>query len=386
MAKENLTMTQDIQVKAREVDFVTRFQKNWDHLREIIGIMRPIRKQPGVVLKSKVATVELQSGDVGEGEEIPYSKATVKEIPYKEMDIQKFAKATSIEAIKEYGYDVAVGMTDDALLFELQDKVAGEFYDYLGTGTLTASESNWQRALAMAKGLVINQFKKIHRTATGVVGFANVLDLYDYLGGAEITVQMAFGFQYIKNFMGYDTVFLLSDEEIPRGRVIATPIENIVLYYVDPATSDFARAGLSFTTDGETNLIGFHAQGNYSTAVSECFAIMGMTLFAEYLDAISIVDVSTTAGTIGNLTVTTAAGSTTGTTKPTVTETLGDGNSYKYKLSEGPVEVAMGQSVKTWKAWNGTSDITADAGQFITIVEADSTYKAVKSGSASVAL
>lgn len=77
--------------------------------------------------------------------------------------------------------------------------------------------------------------------------------------------------------MGFSTVFLLSDEEIPRGRVIATPVENIVLYYVDPSTSDFARAGLVYTTDGETNLIGFHVEGNYHTAVSESFAIMGMT-------------------------------------------------------------------------------------------------------------
>ena len=42
---------------------------------------------------------------------------------------------------------------------------------------------------------------------------------------------------------------------------------------------------------GETNLIGFHANGNYSTAVGESFALMGMTLWAEYADAIAIVTV-----------------------------------------------------------------------------------------------
>ena len=52
-AKENITMTTDITVAAREIDFVTRFQRNWDHLRTILGIMRPIRMQPGTVLKSK---------------------------------------------------------------------------------------------------------------------------------------------------------------------------------------------------------------------------------------------------------------------------------------------------------------------------------------------
>ena len=385
-AKENLTKTSDIQSTARVIDFVTRFARNWEHLREILGIMRPIRKEPGAILKSKTASVTLQSGNVGEGEEIPYSKATVIETPYEEMTVEKYAKAVSIEAIKTYGYDVAVGMTDDAFLYELQDNVTRRFYAYLNTGKLASSETTWQRALAMAKGLVINKFKQIHRTVTNVVGFANVLDLYDYLGDANITVQTAFGFQYVQNFMGFSTVFLLSDEEIPRGRVIATPVENIVLYYVDPSTSDFARAGLVYTTDGETNLIGFHVEGNYHTAVSESFAIMGMTLFAEYLDGIAVIDVDSTP-TLGTLTVQSAAGTDSGDTKLTVTPAKETAtNVYKYKTdpSTAPA-VTYGQSVRNWTTWDGVSDITATTGHKITVVEADSTYKAQNAGNATVA-
>lgn len=384
-AKDNLTKSSDIQSTARVIDFVTRFARNWEHLREILGIMRPIRKEPGAILKSKTASVTLQGGTVGEGEEIPYSKATVIETPYEEMTVEKYAKAVSIEAIKTYGYDVAVGMTDDAFLYELQDNVTRRFYAYLNTGKLASSETTWQRALAMSKGLVINKFKQIHRTVTNVVGFANVLDLYDYLGDANITVQTAFGFQYVQNFMGFSTVFLLSDEEIPRGRVIATPVENIVLYYVDPSTSDFARAGLVYTTDGETNLIGFHVEGNYHTAVSESFAIMGMTLFAEYLDGIAVIDVDSTP-TLGTLTVQSAAGTASGDTKLTVTPIKeSPTNVYKYKTdpSTAPV-VTYGQSVRNWTTWDGVSDITATTGHKITVVEADSTYKAQNAGNATV--
>ena len=384
-AKDNLTKSSDIQSTARVIDFVTRFARNWEHLREILGIMRPIRKEPGAILKSKTASVTLQSGNVGEGEEIPDSKATVIETPYEEMTVEKYAKAVSIEAIKTYGYDVAVGMTDDAFLYELQDNVTRRFYAYLNTGKLASSETTWQRALAMSKGLVINKFKQIHRTVTNVVGFANVLDLYDYLGDANITVQTAFGFQYVQNFMGFSTVFLLSDEEIPRGRVIATPVENIVLYYVDPSTSDFARAGLVYTTDGETNLIGFHVEGNYHTAVSESFAIMGMTLFAEYLDGIAVIDVDSTP-TLGTLTVQSAAGTASGDTKLTVTPIKeSPTNVYKYKTdpSTAPV-VTYGQSVRNWTTWDGVSDITATTGHKITVVEADSTYKAQNAGNATV--
>lgn len=291
-AKDNLIMSADIQVTAREVDFVTRFERNWEHLREILGIMRPIRKQPGAVLKSKYAEGTLESGQVGEGEEIPYSKFQVKEKPYAEMTIEKYAKAVSIEAIKDHGYENAVQMTDDEFLFQLQTDVTGRFYTYLNTGTLTGSEDTFQMALAMAKGKVLNKFKTMHRNVTNVVGFVNVLDVYKYLGAAEITVQNAFGFNYIQNFMGYGTIFLLGDDEIEQGKVIATPVENIVMYYVDPGDSDFSRAGLVYTTGaGETNLIGFHTQGNYNTAVSEAFAIMGLTLFAEYIDGIAVITV-----------------------------------------------------------------------------------------------
>jgi hypothetical protein len=287
MAKENLTKNVDIDITVREIDFVTRFARNWDALREIMGIMRPIKKTAGTKLTSKRAKVVLANGAVGEGEEIPYSHATVEEIEYNTIAIKKYAKAVSIEAIDAKDYNNAVQRTDDEFLNELQSVVMDEFYTYLQTGTLKSTEGSFQMALAMAQGRVIDKWKKMHKGITGIVGFCNVLDAYSYLGAANITVQNQFGMNYIENFLGYNKLFLTS--EIPQGKVIATPVDNIVLYYVDPADSQFARAGLSYTTDGETNLIGFHVQGNYNTAVSESFALMGMTLFAEYLDGISVV-------------------------------------------------------------------------------------------------
>ena len=383
-AKANLIMSNDIQVTAREIDFVTRFERNWRHLRDILGIMRPIKKQPGAVLKSKYAEGTLQSGNVGEGEEIPYSKFTVKEKTYAEMTIEKYAKAVSIEAIKDHGYENAVQMTDDEFLFQLQTNVTERFYNYLKTGTLSFTETTFQMALAMAKGRVENKFKQMHRNVTGVVGFINILDVYEYIGAADITIQNQFGFQYMKDFLGFNTIFLLSDSEIPRGTVIATPVENIVLYYVDPNESDFARAGLVYTVSGETNLIGFHTQGNYHTAVSEAFAIMGLTLFAEYIDAIAVGTINATQ-TLGTLTVNSAAGSESGDTKVTVTPAkISAGNVYKYKVASSETAVDYGQNVKNWSAWDGKSDITAATGQVITVVECDSTYKALSAGHATV--
>lgn len=383
-APNNLIKTTDVTVTAREIDFVQRFTRNWDHLREILGVMRPIRKQPGTVLKSKYAEGTLQSGQVGEGETIPYSHFVVKEKPYAEITVEKYAKAVSLEAIKDHGYENAVQMTDDEFLFQLQSEVTSRFYAYLNTGTLASSETTYQMALAMAKGRVENKFKEMHRTATQVVGFANILDVYEYIGTANITVQNQFGFNYVKGFMGYGTLFLLSEAEIVRGRVIATPVENINLYYVDPGDGDFSRANLVYTTDGETSLIGFHTEGKYDNATSVAYAIMGMTLFAEYLDAIAVIDVDATPS-LGTLTVTSAAGSATGATKLTVSPAKEKAtNVYKYKAGTTAPAVTYGQNLRTWSTWDGESDLTIATGQKVTVAECDSTYKALNAGNATV--
>ena len=291
MAKQNLTMQANITATVREIDFVTRFQKNWDSLREIMGIMRPIRKTPGTQLVSYTASVNLESGAVGEGEEIPYSLATVEPVAYQDITLEKYAKAVSIEAVNKYGAAIAVQKTDDAFLTELQTNVLTRFYTFLQTGTLTGSEDTFQMGFAMAIGKVKNKWKEMRKDITEVVAFVNVLDAYKYLGAANITVQSQFGMDYIENFMGARRVFLTS--EVPSGKIIATPVENIDLYYVDPSDSDFAQLGLVYRTAGETRLIGFHVNGNYNTAVGEVFALMGLTLWAEYLDGIAVITIPT---------------------------------------------------------------------------------------------
>lgn len=276
-------------VHAREVDFVTRFGDNWDALRNILGIMRPIKKAPGTALVSYTAEVTLEDGNVAPGAVIPYSKSKVVEVAHGDVTIKKYSKAVTVEDVNKYGAEKAIEKTDDAFLAELQGEVLTSFYSFLNTGSLTDEANTWKMALAKAQGKVINKFASMKKTVTSIVGFANILDAYDYLGNAEITVQTAFGLTYVKNFLGYSTLFLLPETEIARGKVIATPVENIDLYYIDPSDSEFARLGLEYTTQGETNLIGFHAQGNYSTAVGESYALMGMTLWAEYLDGIAVI-------------------------------------------------------------------------------------------------
>lgn len=277
-------------ITARELDFVTRFGQNWDALREVLGIARPIKKQAGTTLKSYIASVDLEDGDVEPGNVIPYSKATVQQVGYADLSLQKYAKAVPVEDVDKYGVEVAVEKTDDAFLNELQTVVMDDFYDELtdDTHALTGAYSTFQMAVSMAIGKVKDKFKKMHKNISSVVVFVNTLDLYAYLGDASITVQNLFGLDYIKNFLGADTMIISS--EIAQGKVVAVPSDNLVLYHVDPST-EFARLGLVYTTDGVTNLIGFHAQGNYGTAVGESFALMGMKLWFEYADGVAIVEI-----------------------------------------------------------------------------------------------
>ena len=78
-APDGMTGEAQIQVRAREIDFVTSFGKNLQALLDILGITRMIRKENGSELKNKTVKGTLKSGEVGEGEEIPMSKYTVEE-------------------------------------------------------------------------------------------------------------------------------------------------------------------------------------------------------------------------------------------------------------------------------------------------------------------
>lgn len=277
-------------VTAREKDFVTRFTNNWKALQEILGIMRPVKKEAGTKLVSYTASVALESGDVDPGCVIPYSKATVAEAGKADLKIEKYAKAVPVEDVDKYGADVAVSKTDDAFLNELQGTVLDRFYTRLtdATSAMTGTEGSFQMAVAIAMGKVIDKFKKMRKDVSSIVVFVNTMDVYKYLGAAELTVQNAFGIQYVKDFMGAQSMIISS--EIEEGTVIAIPSENLVLYYVDPS-QEFQRLGLNYTVEGETNLIGFHAQGNYGTAVGESFALMGMELWAEYADGVAIIEI-----------------------------------------------------------------------------------------------
>ena len=279
-------------VAAREIDFVNRFGLNIEAFRNVVGISRPIRKQNGTRLASYIADVTLESGSVDPGCVIPYSKTSITEVLHADVSVEKYAKAVTIEEVKDYGAEVAIRKSDDAFLVKLMKTVTTPFYTALldDTSALTGSYSTFQMAVAMAIGAVKNKFQSLDKDITDVVVFVNTLDAYAYLGGTTPGLATVMGMEYLQNFLGAKVMFL--SDRIPSGKVVAVPVENLVMYYVDPSDSDYAALGLEYRTDGETNLIGFHAQGNYSTAVGESYALLGLTLWFEIADGIAINTIS----------------------------------------------------------------------------------------------
>ena len=288
-----VTMTTDFTVEARRADFVTAFAQNWNALREIMGVSRPIKKQPGTVLKSYKATLTLEDGKVAEGAKIPLSKAKVVEVAHADLTIEKYGKAITIEDVDKYGAEVAIEMTDEAFRNELLGKILSEFYEFALTGTLKPEgATDFQMGVALAIGAVKNKFKSMRKDATRVTVYVNTMDAYRYLGAAELTVQNAFGVDYVKNFLGAETMVFAGDDDIPSGTIVAIPQSNMVDYYADPSDSAYAKMGLKYTVDSDVPMLGFAIEGDYSTATGNNWAIMGHKLWAEYLDAIAVVDIA----------------------------------------------------------------------------------------------
>lgn len=266
-------------VRAREVEFVNIFSENIKKLVEALGVTRKIPKQAGYTLKSYKATGTLVDGKVAEGETIPLSKYQTVAVPYEEITLKKWRKATSAEAIISGGYDQAVQMTTDRMLLDVQKGIRSDFFTFLGTGTGTATGEGFQVALAQAWGQLQVKFED---DSIEAVYFMNPLDVADYLAKAPITLQTAFGMTYVENFLNLGTVIF--DSKVPQKTIYATAKDNIVLYYIPVNGADLGEA-FDFTSD-QTGLIGIHETPDYTNMTASDTVVSGIVLFAERLDGI----------------------------------------------------------------------------------------------------
>ena len=364
MAAENNVITKAQISKVRELDFAQLFGENVKNLIKMLGVTRKIPVTAGTALKVLKTTGTLASGIVAEGDVIPLSQYHTEYETVAEATLNKWRKATTAEAILKGGYDQAVNETDKKMILDIQKGIRTQFITFLATGQATASGTGLQAALANAWGKLQVLFED---DAVQAVYFVNPMDVADYLGSANITVQTAFGLNYVENFMGLGTVILTGS--VPQGAFYATASENIVVYYINVAEANGLGDAFDFTTDGETGMVGIHEDGNYSRMQEETVAISGVTLFAEKLAGVVV-------GTIGNFNDTLV-----------VKAEPAGGKLYEVDVNDMQSNVSFGNGkvTGTLKYLSGSNAITDvwGEGYFLCFNMADSTwtgYTSVKVG------
>ena len=278
-AMDNLTTASDLK-KIREVDFVSQFtHSSLAKLIEVLGVTRKIPMMEGTTMYVYTMSGELaNNGAVDEGAVIPLSEIEQTKTPVGEITLKKWRKAVSAEAIKKSGYQTAVRDTDAKLLSLVQNGVRTDLFSFLNgtiTGATSVTGAGLQKALANAWGELQVLFED--DTAQAVY-FVNPLDVADYLGAANITVQSAFGMNYVEDFLGLGTVIMSS--RITEGTFIATAKENIIMYYLT-MNGDVADA-FGLTSD-ELGYIGI-ASGiqNTERAQIESLVMDGIQFLVEY--------------------------------------------------------------------------------------------------------
>ena len=379
-AETNLITTSQMS-KVREVDFTRRFTGTiLRKLIEALGVTRKIPMIDGTTMYYYTTTGTLQSGSVPEGEIIPLSQYQRNKVAVGEITLKKWRKASTAESILKSGYNEACVETDAKLLLDVQTGIRTDFFNYLkGIDGTVIGASTLQAVLAKTWGQLQVLFEN---DAVQVVHFLHPLTIADYLATANITVQTAFGFNYISDFMGLGTVIMSS--QIPQGQVISTAKENLIMYYV-PVSSE-AMSAFGLTADA-TGYIGIKSgYTNEERAQIESLVMSGIQFLVEYADGVVYGQVDSTP-TLQSITVTSEAGTASGDTKITLSgysPASGESYVYKFGASEAPT-VIYGQKLgSSWKSLTSPAQLTPGANTKITVASIDANGRAQAAGNATV--
>lgn len=378
-AAETNVITTEQMVRAREIDFINRFNENiLAKLNEAMGVTRKIPMTEGTTMYVYKTVGTLQSGQVPEGEIIPLSKYERTKQAVGEMVLNKWRKATTAEAIQKSGYDEAVKETDSKMLKDIQKSIRSDLFNFIDgiDGATVVGASTLQAVIAKTWGELQVLFED---DAVETVHFINPRTIADYLGTANITLQTAFGMTYIEDFLGMGTVIMNS--LIPQGEVISTAKENIIMYYL--TMSGDVASTFKLTTD-ETGFVGMHIDPNFVRAQQESLFMSGIKYLVEYASGVvrGLID---STPTLQSVTVTSdQTGASAGQSHITCSAySLGTGEKYVYKtaVSTAPT-VTYGQKLgSTWTDLPANGIITpTETHTKITVAAIDANGKAQAAG------
>lgn len=278
-AAEGVTTSADLAPEI-SVDFTSRISQNIVELQQLLGITDLIPMSAGTDVKIYKWVVGDLADQVGEAETIGLTKVSRELAGTITLDLDKYRRNTSAEAIQKVGRDMAINQSDEKLVGRVQKEVKKSLYGSLKSGTGTASGANLQKVLANLWAKLQAYYEDMDVTP---VYFVNQQDVADYLGTAQITMQTAFGFTYIENFLGLGTAIV--SPQVTAKHPIATAKENLRGAYV-PMSGDVAQ---TFALIGDvTGLVGMTHSIQTSDATIDTLLMSCVKFFPEYADGVFV--------------------------------------------------------------------------------------------------
>lgn len=266
-----------IQAHAQEINAVAKFQSDLHNLLALLGKEDVQIVAPGTAFKIHKSSGTLSNTAVAEKALIPDSNIAMDDGTVVEISFAKYRNLVSIEKIAKIGYTSAVGGANASLIKQAQAKVRQSIIAATNvTGVGTATAATFKAKLAKGAAYVAKKFEDEVFTP---IHFVNTDDAYDYLGGADITVQNAFGISYIENFMGLGTVIL--DSNVTAGTVYSTACENIDVVAANCTMID----GMEMTAD-ESGLMAVHVSPKYENGAIETVVYSGVTALPVFADRV----------------------------------------------------------------------------------------------------
>ncbi len=278
------TTTADM-APAISVDFTSRISKNIVELQKLLGITDLIPMSAGTDIKIYKWTVDELADQVGEGKTIGLTKVTRTLANTISLALDKYRRNTTAEAIQKVGRNIAINQSDEKLVGKVQKETKKSLYVALKKGSGTVSGTTLQAVLANLWAKLQEYYEDEDVTP---VYFINQQDVADYLGTAQITMQTAFGFTYIENFLGLGTAII--SPQVTAKNPIATAKENMRGAYV-PMSGDVAQT-FALMADS-TGLVGMTHSINSRDASVDTLLMSCVKFFPEFEDGVFI-------GTIGN--------------------------------------------------------------------------------------
>ncbi len=283
-AEEGTTTTTDM-APAISVDFTSRISINIVELQKLLGITDLIPMSAGTDIKIYKWEVGALADQVGEGETIGLTKIKRVLANTISLSLDKYRRNTTAETIQKVGRNIAINQSDEKLVGQVQKKTKKSLYEALKKGTGAVTGENLQKVLANLWAKLQEYYEDEDVTP---IYFINQQDVADYLGTAQITMQTAFGFTYIENFLGLGTAII--SPQVTAKNPIATAKENMRGAYV-PMSGDVAQT-FSLMADS-TGLVGMTHAVKSSDASIDTLLMSCVKFFPEFQDGVFI-------GTIGN--------------------------------------------------------------------------------------